>query len=54
MLGPEIGETAPNFDLSSTEGALLMLRDECVHSALVVYFRAALDERTKLDLAVLG
>jgi len=54
VLGPEIGETAPNFDLSSTEGALLMLRDECVHSALVVYFRAALDERTKLDLAALG
>jgi peroxiredoxin len=52
--GPATGETAPNFDLSSTEGALLMLRDECVHSALVVYLCAALDERTKLDLSALG
>ncbi len=54
MSGPAIGETAPNFDLSSTEGALLMLRDECVHSALVLYFFTALDERTRLDLAALG
>lgn len=53
MRGPAIGETAPNFDLSSTEGVLLMLRDECVHSALVVYLGTALDERTKLDLAAL-
>lgn len=54
MRGPAIGETAPNFDLSSTEGVLLMLRDECVHTALVVYLGAALDERAKLDLAALG
>lgn len=54
MRGPAIGETAPNFDLSSTEGVLLMLRDECVHSALVVYLSAALDERAKGDLAALG
>lgn len=54
MRGPAIGENAPNFDLSSTEGALLMLRDECVHTALVVYLSPALDERAKLDLAALG
>ncbi|MEP7009858.1 MAG: redoxin domain-containing protein [Acidobacteriota bacterium] len=54
MRGPAIGETAPNFDLSSTEGVLLMLRDECVHSALVVYLAPALDEGAKLDLAALG
>lgn len=54
MRGPAIGETAPNFDLSSTEGVLLMLRDECIHTALVVYWSAALDERAKLDLAALG
>jgi peroxiredoxin len=52
--GPAIGETAPNFDLSSTEGVLLMLRDECVHTALVLYLCPALDERTRLDLAALG
>ena len=31
MPGPvSIGDTAPNFDLSSTEDALLMLKDEVV------------------------
>ncbi len=54
MSGPEIGESAPNFDLSSTEGALLMLRDECVHSGLVLYLAPALSEGAKLDLAALG
>ncbi|HEV7667756.1 MAG TPA: redoxin domain-containing protein [Thermoanaerobaculia bacterium] len=54
MRGPAVGENAPNFDLSSTEGVLLMLRDECVHTALVLYFSSALDERTKLDLTALG
>src|SRR5262245_41243579 len=39
MPGPiSIGDVAPNFDLSSTEDAVLMLRDEVIRTALVVYF----------------
>lgn len=39
MPGPiSIGDEAPNFDLSSTEDALLMLRDEVTRTAIVVYF----------------
>jgi peroxiredoxin len=41
MPGPlAIGDEAPNFDLSSTEDALLMLKDEVVRTAIVVYFFA--------------
>ncbi|HEY8022838.1 MAG TPA: redoxin domain-containing protein [Thermoanaerobaculia bacterium] len=40
-MGPiAIGDEAPNFDLSSTEGVLLMLRDEVNQTALVLYFFA--------------
>jgi peroxiredoxin len=40
-MGPiSIGDEAPNFDLSSTEDALLMLRDEVSQSAIVLYFFA--------------
>ncbi len=53
MRGPEIGQTAPNFDLSSTEGVLLMLRDECVHTAIVLYVAPALSDRTRTDLQAL-
>jgi peroxiredoxin len=35
-----IGDEAPNFDLSSTEGVLLMLRDEVIQRAAVLYFFA--------------
>ena len=39
MPGPvSIGDVAPNFDLSSTEDAVLMLKDEVVRTAVVVYF----------------
>jgi peroxiredoxin len=39
MPGPiAIGDPAPNFDLASTEGVVLMLRDEVTRSAAVVYF----------------
>lgn len=39
MAGPiSIGDEAPNFDLSSTEDALLMLKDEVIRTAVVVYF----------------
>ncbi|HKH48494.1 MAG TPA: redoxin domain-containing protein [Thermoanaerobaculia bacterium] len=35
-----IGDEAPNFDLSSTEDAVLMLRDEVARTSVVVYFFA--------------
>ena len=41
MPGPiSIGDTAPNFDLSSTENALLMMKDEVIRTAVVLYFFA--------------
>lgn len=41
MPGPiSIGDIAPNFDLSSTEEALLMLKDEVSRTAVVLYFFA--------------
>jgi peroxiredoxin len=49
------GDPAPNFDLSSTEDVLLMLRDEVPRTALVLYFFAdPQDERVKQDLAFLA
>ena len=56
MPGPvSIGDTAPNFDLSSTEDAVLMLKDEVIRTAVVVYFFADLEsERTKRDLDALN
>jgi peroxiredoxin len=56
MPGPiSIGDEAPNFDLSSTEDALLMLKDEVVRTAMVVYFFGnAADERVLRDLDALN
>ncbi|MEA2560860.1 MAG: AhpC/TSA family [Acidobacteriota bacterium] len=56
MPGPiSIGDEAPNFDLSSTEGALLMLKDEVTRTAMVVYFFAnPADERVLRDLDALN
>jgi peroxiredoxin len=56
MPGPvAIGDVAPNFDLSSTEDALLMLKDEVIRMAVVVYFFADLEsERVRRDLDVLN
>lgn len=56
MPGPiSIGDEAPNFDLSSTEDALLMLKDEVVRTALVVYFFGnPADERVLRDLEALN
>jgi peroxiredoxin len=49
------GDPAPNFDLSSTEDVLLMLRDEVPRTALVLYFFAdPQDPRVREDLAFLG
>ena len=56
MPGPvSIGDTAPNFDLSSTEDALLMLKDEVVRTAVVVYFFAdPASDRVHRDLDALS
>lgn len=56
MPGPiSIGDEAPNFDLSSTEEALLMLKDEVVRTAVVVYFFAdPASERVLRDLDTLN
>jgi peroxiredoxin Q/BCP len=50
-----IGDPAPNFDLTSTEGSLLMLRDEVPRTAVVLYFFSdAASERARRDLQALG
>jgi peroxiredoxin len=56
MSGPiSIGDEAPNFDLSSTEDALLMLKDEVVRTAVVVYFFADPEsDRAHRDLDALN
>ncbi|MFL6194640.1 MAG: peroxiredoxin family protein [Thermoanaerobaculia bacterium] len=56
MPGPiSIGDIAPNFDLSSTENAVLMLRDEVSRTAVVLYFFASPeDERQVRDLEALN
>jgi len=55
-MGPiSIGDEAPNFDLTSTEDALLMLRDEVIQSAIVLYFFSDLTgDRTRRDLEALN
>jgi peroxiredoxin len=56
MPGPvSVGDEAPNFDLSSTEEALLMLKDEVVRTAIVVYFFAdPASEQAHRDLDALN
>jgi peroxiredoxin len=53
-----IGDIAPNFDLSSTEDVLLMLRDEAPRTAVLLYlFSPDADgqlERCKADLQTLS
>jgi peroxiredoxin len=50
-----VGDEAPNFDLTSTEDVLLMLRDECVRTSLVLYFfRDTEGERVRDDLLALA
>jgi peroxiredoxin len=50
-----IGDGAPNFDLSSTESVVLMLRDELGRTALVLYFFAdGQRERVRRDLEALN
>ena len=50
-----VGDKAPNFDLSSTEDVLLMLRDEVPRRSVLVYFFAAeVDDRVRGDLSSLA
>lgn len=50
-----IADEAPNFDLSSTENAVLMLRDEVARNAVVVYlFADPSDARAQRDLDALN
>ena len=50
-----IGDEAPNFDLSSTEDAVLMLRDEVSRTAVILYFFAdPAEERAWRDLDALN
>jgi peroxiredoxin len=50
-----IGDKAPNFDLSSTEDAVLMLKDEVIRTAVVVYFFAdPASDRALRDLDALN
>ena len=49
-----VGEEAPNFDLSSTEGSLLMLCDEVPRNLVVLYFFADAEaESVRDDLTAL-
>lgn len=49
------GDRAPDFDLSSTEDAVLMLRDEVPRSPVLLYFFAdPAAERARRDLAAIA
>jgi len=51
----KIGDLAPNFDLTSSVGPLLMLRDEVPRTAIALYIALdATDERARRDLAELA
>ena len=51
----KIGQYAPDFDLTSTEDALLMLRDEVPRMFVVLYFFGdPAQERLRADLEVLA
>lgn len=50
-----VGDQAPNFDLSSTEDVLLMLRDEVPRTAVILYFFSGpKSERAQRDLIFLA
>lgn len=53
-LTAELGAGAPNFDLASTEGVVIMLRDEVPRSGVVLYlFSGDADEQVEKDLLAL-
>ncbi len=49
-----VGDEAPNFDLTSTEDAVLMLRDEVPRMAVLLYFFDGEGERVQADLKILA
>ncbi len=50
-----VGDEAPDFDLSSTEGVVLMLRDEVPRNVVLLYFFPdPASEAARRDLAVLA
>ena len=50
-----IGDEAPNFDLTSTEDAVIMLRDEVPRSAVLLYlFHDPADDAVRADLEALA
>jgi peroxiredoxin len=49
-----VGDEAPNFDLTSTEDVVLMLRDEVPRMAVLLYFFDGDDERVRTDLTRLA
>ena len=50
-----VGDEAPNFDLTSTEDVVLMLRDECVRTGVVLYlFHDTEGDRVRDDLLALA
>ncbi len=50
----QIGDEAPNFDLSSTEDALIMLSDEVPRTPVLLYFFAGAAEGVASDLSSLA
>jgi peroxiredoxin len=54
MQSPREGAVAPNFDLSSTEEAVLMLVDEVPRTALVLLFFGEENDRSRADLGALA
>lgn len=51
----QLGDEAPNYDLASTEDAVLMLCDEVPRTAVVLYvFDDPASEASQRDLALLG
>jgi len=49
-----VGEEAPNFDLTSTEDVVLMLRDEVPRMAVLLYFFTGDGDRVRSDLKSLA
>jgi len=49
-----VGTEAPNFDLTSTEDVVLMLRDEVPRMAVLLYFFDGDDDRVRSDLKCLA
>ena len=49
-----VGDEAPNFDLTSTEDVVLMLRDEVPRMAVLLYFFDGDGDRERSDLRILA